>query len=157
MQNIDLWLDFVDTREIMPLFEKNAKEYTIPKITDVDWSVEPEYLVRIAKQKDLLTLNNLDSEEEYNYVFKWCLERGEGGFLLQCFKHLLARLQGRELDSIKYLVTLQSMLKFLKSAPLLSTTFGQLQSWTTLPHYALDFLEQSGRQILQAQIGRAHV
>lgn len=152
MQNLDLWLDFVDTREVMPLFEKNAKEYTIPKITDVDWSAEPEYVVRIAKQKDLSTLNNLDSEEEYNHVFKWCLERGEGGFLLQCFKHLLARLQDHELGSIKYLVALQSMLKFLESAPLLSMAFARIQSWTTLPASVLEFLEQSGRQILQAQI-----
>lgn len=49
MQNLDLWLDFVDTREIIPLFERNARECTVPTMVGVDWSVEPEYMVQLVK------------------------------------------------------------------------------------------------------------
>lgn len=62
MLNLDLWLEFVDTNQIMPLFEKNAKEYSIPKLKDVNWSEEPEYIRQIVQRKDYTTFDSLDAK-----------------------------------------------------------------------------------------------
>lgn len=60
MLNLDIWLEFIDTTEIMPLFEENAKEYSIPMLSDVNWSEEPEYIIRIAKEKNLSVFDALE-------------------------------------------------------------------------------------------------
>ncbi|KAL8657463.1 MAG: hypothetical protein Q9226_001892 [Calogaya cf. arnoldii] len=42
MHVLDKWLDFIDTREVMPLFEKQEQIYRLSDIRDVDWSKEPD-------------------------------------------------------------------------------------------------------------------
>jgi regulator of nonsense transcripts 1 len=152
MQNLDLWLEFIDTREVIPLFEKNAKEYSVPKLSDVDWSGEPEYLIQIAKEKSFSALKALESERQYSHVFGWLLERGEKELLLQCFKCLLAHLGGDQSGSAKPLIMVGTMLNFLKSAPFLSVTFARMESWATLPPDTCELIERSGPKILQAHI-----
>ena len=152
MQNLDLWLEFVDTREIMPLFEKNAKEYSIPKLSDADWSGEPEYLVQIAKEKSFSAFNALESEAQYRHVFGWLLERGEKGLLLQCFKCLLAQLRESKSGCAKAPIMVRAMLDFAKDAPFLSATFARMESWATLPPDAYELLERSGPKLLQGHI-----
>jgi hypothetical protein len=149
MQNLDLWLEFIDTREIMPLFEKNAREYNIPKLSDVDWSGEPEYLVQIVKMTNFSAFNTLESEKQYRHVFGWLLERGEKGLLLQCFKYLLARLTEQQDNT---LIMVQTMLDVLKDAPFLSVTFARMNSWAALPSDVCELLRRAGPKILQAHI-----
>ncbi|KAL8896256.1 MAG: hypothetical protein Q9192_003192 [Flavoplaca navasiana] len=59
MQVLDKWLEFIDTREVMPLFEKQEQNYRMADMKDVDWTSEPEYLKRIAKDGDLTALDSL--------------------------------------------------------------------------------------------------
>ena len=59
MQVLDKWLEFIDTREVMPLFEKQEQNYRMADMKDVDWTGEPEYLKRIAKDGDLTALDSM--------------------------------------------------------------------------------------------------
>ncbi len=152
MQNLDLWLEFVDTREIIPLFEKNAREYIIPKLTDVDWTVEPDYLVQIAQKKDFAAFKDLEEEGLYSQVFGWLLERSEKALLLQSFRHLLGWLRDEDSGPVKPQVMLRTMLDFLRCAPFLSVTFAQIEAWTALPLEAYEELKTSSARILQAHI-----
>jgi hypothetical protein len=63
MQNLDLWLEFVDTTETMPLFERKAKEYSILKLTNVDWSSEPDYLFHTVQERKFTELKSFKLEE----------------------------------------------------------------------------------------------
>ncbi|CZR57842.1 related to NAM7-nonsense-mediated mRNA decay protein (RdRP) [Phialocephala subalpina] len=152
MQNLDLWLEFIDTKEVMPLFEREAKEYSIPKLRDVDWSEEPEYLIQIVKEKEFAVFMSLHSEKKYIHVFGWLLERGEKGLLLQCFKYLLTQLRERQPGSDQTPMKLQSMLDFLQEAPFLSATFARMETWAALPPDVYELLRRSGPKILQAHI-----
>jgi hypothetical protein len=150
MQNLDLWLEFIDTREIMPLFEKDAKEYSIPKLSDVNWTEEPDYLVKIAKEQHFSSFMALDSDGQFNEVFVWLLRRGERGLLLQCFTYLSSQLS--DFSSAKRATVVQAMLDFLNDAPFLSATFARMETWATLPPDVYELLEKSGPKILQAHI-----
>lgn len=152
MQNLDLWLEFIDTREIIPLFEENAKEYSIPKLSDVDWSGEPEYLIQIAKERRFSAFKAMESERQYYHVFCWLLERGEKGLLLQCFKYLLAQLGDSKSGSTNTPIMVQPMLDSLRGAPFLSVAFAQMDSWAALPPDAYELLGKAGPNILQAHI-----
>lgn len=35
---LDLWLEYVDTEKLLPLFEQEAREYTIPQLKNTDWT-----------------------------------------------------------------------------------------------------------------------
>ncbi|KAL8732802.1 MAG: hypothetical protein Q9181_003829 [Wetmoreana brouardii] len=59
MRVLDKWLDFIDTREIMPLFEKQDNSYRLADMKDIDWGNEPDYLRRIAKDADMTVLDDL--------------------------------------------------------------------------------------------------
>lgn len=152
MQTLDLWLELVDTNEVMPLFERAPKEYGIPKLRDVDWSEEPEYLIQILQKKEFAVFSCLQSEKQYIHVFGWLLERDEKGLLLQCFKYLLAHLGERQTGSGWASMGLQSMLAFLQKAPLLSATFARVETWAALPQDVSQLLQRSGPKILQAHI-----
>jgi regulator of nonsense transcripts 1 len=152
MQNLDLWLEFVDTKEIIPLFEKNAREYIIPKLTEVDWSSEPDYLIQIAKEKSLSAFKALESETQYGHVFDWLFKRNEKNMLLQSFKYLLGQLRDSDFGLVKTPMMVQTMLDFLKHAPFLSVTFAQIDSWTTLPPEVYRVLGNSGPEVLQGHI-----
>ncbi len=45
---LDKWLEFIDTREVMPLFEKQEQDYRLADMRDVDWTKEPQHLSRIV-------------------------------------------------------------------------------------------------------------
>lgn len=152
MLNLDLWLEFIDTNEIMPLFEENAKEYSIPMLSDVNWFEEPEYIIRIAKEKNLSVFDALEKEEQYGQIFGWLLEKGEKGLLLQSFKYLLALSIEGDSGSVQTSTRLQAMLDFLKDAPFLSVAFARLNSWAALPPDAYKLLENSAPKILQAHV-----
>ena len=150
MQNLDLWLQYIDTNEVIPLFERNAREYSIPKLSEVNWSEEPEYLVQITKEKNFSTFEAMKSEEQYRHVFSWLLERGERGILLQCFKYLLPQSGESVSDSTGSPIMVQRMLDFLRDAPFLSVAFDRVGHWAALPRDVCELLERG-------EIGRAHV
>ncbi|KAL8992132.1 MAG: hypothetical protein Q9169_007346, partial [Polycauliona sp. 2 TL-2023] len=59
MRVLDKWLEFIDTREVTPLFEKQERDYRLADLRDVDWTVEPEYLNRIVRDGDLTPLDSM--------------------------------------------------------------------------------------------------
>jgi hypothetical protein len=152
MQNLDLWLDFVDTREFIPLFEKNAKEYNIPNLKEVDWSKEPEHLIQIAKEKNFSAFNTMKSETQYHHIFSWLWEKGEKELLLKCFKYLLAHLRDYESNSALTLTIIKSMLDFLKQAPFLSLVFIEIDSWASLCPDVYELLGDAWLNILEAYV-----
>jgi len=82
MKILDLWLEYIDTIERMPLFEENAKEYSISKLADVDWSLESDFTRQLARDKDYSVLDTVESEQPLRGLFLWLLEKGETGLLL---------------------------------------------------------------------------
>src|SRR5438477_13051650 len=101
MQNLDLWLEFIDTGKIIPLFERNYREYVIPKLVDVDWSNEPTHLTHIARDRVFSAFTDIESEEQYIQVFEWLWKRNERDLLLQSFKYLWSWLTSGESHLIK--------------------------------------------------------
>ncbi|KAL8665418.1 MAG: hypothetical protein Q9202_002311 [Teloschistes flavicans] len=59
MRVLDKWLEFIDTREVMPLFEKSEESYRLPDLKSVDWAVEPDYIRCIARDGNLALLDDL--------------------------------------------------------------------------------------------------
>jgi regulator of nonsense transcripts 1 len=124
---LDLWLEQVDTEETLPLFEKTAREYTIPVLADVDWAEENPQLARVVRDKDYLALMRFQSIEDVVEVFEWLLMRDERRILGELFDHTLSTLllpgSGSFTEHIDQAELFEVMADFLIRAPYLAITF----------------------------------
>ena len=124
LRSLDLWLSAVDTEEIMPLFDKQAKEYTLPTLSTVDWSSEPDHLSKIVHDNDFSPFRTLDSPEILS-VFQWLWQRQEQLLLRKIFLFLLDLVSAEVPDMRVSLPKLIStMIAFITTtAASLATTF----------------------------------
>lgn len=122
MQALDLWLEYIATRDKMSLFSQEPKEYAIPKVEDVLPSSAPESIVQLIRQQDLEALVLLDSVDDYTLAFTLMLTLDHKTFLLACFDHLL---QNPEVIGVDPRPVLHTMVKFLAKAPFLAISFGR--------------------------------
>jgi hypothetical protein len=149
MQTLDLWLHHIDTEERMPLFEQTPREYGISRLVDVNWSSEPEHLVRIAKHRDFAAFKELRSEAQFASVFQWLLERDGSGLLHHVFSYLLKSVDDR-FARTKPPVIILKMIDFLSSAPCLAINFARMGDWDAFPPDVRYVLRDSASKILRA-------
>ncbi len=131
MRALDLWLSAVDTEEIMPLFDNEAKEYKLSTTSTVDWSSEPVYLSKIVRGHDFSPFRTFDTLKLFTSVFQWIWERQERMLLREIFNFLL-QLLSAEVPEMRVsppkLVSTMIAFSTTTAAPL-ATTFTTVQGW----------------------------
>ncbi|KAK3903257.1 RNA dependent RNA polymerase-domain-containing protein [Staphylotrichum tortipilum] len=156
MRTVDLWLEHIDTETRLPLFDREVEEYTIPKLSDVDWDSEPEYIVQIAKRQNLKAFQELETPTQFTEVFTWLLERDQRHLLLRSFDYLLASMRNKELENIKPGDLLPEMMGFLRTAPFLAISFGRMEQIAAEDDEHLDGIRTS-LEVYAVEILRAYV
>ena len=120
MQNLDLWLEQVDTTETLPLFSQEPSEYTIPTRSDVLSPSDPPWLIEVFTHENLELLTRLESVDQYKTVFKKATLLGDKGFLLRSFQHLLGNINEIAIEST---TLVQAMIETLSTEPTLAIAF----------------------------------
>ncbi|CEF83201.1 hypothetical protein FGSG_09076 [Fusarium graminearum PH-1] len=120
MRNLDLWLEQIDTTEILPLFSNEPKIYSIPDRDNVFSTSDPSWLISIVKGNDLALLTSLESVDQYHQVFTSVRKANDTEFMLRCFQHILENIQISAVDSKEIL---NAMLEILVSEPVLAISF----------------------------------
>jgi len=151
MRNLDLWLEYVDTQEVVPLFEQNAREYTIPTLKDVDWEKQPQFISQIVRHESLIQLLMLDKTENYTKLFNFLLEHDQKELLIRCFSYILASF-GHHVFSLEHSAVLYQMLDFIPRCPVLAISFTRLEAWSALPEDVREVLEAHAEVLLKAFI-----
>ncbi|KAK3937348.1 RNA dependent RNA polymerase-domain-containing protein [Diplogelasinospora grovesii] len=151
MQTLDLWLEYIQTGERLPLFQQDPKEYAIAKPEDILSSLSPRYLVEIVEHQNVAALGDLQSVDEFLTVFDLLLETDKKGFLLKCFDHFLGDMHLHLLpaEGLRRSV-LQAMIDFVRKAPFLAISFGRQRE--NLPEDLVTMIEVSAEQILRGFI-----
>ncbi|KAI4088352.1 MAG: hypothetical protein LQ344_006137 [Seirophora lacunosa] len=149
LQILDQWLHHVDTREVLPLFDSNEREYDEPSLKAVTWSTEPEHIRRIARDEQFSAFESLEDIRTFSAVFGWLLEHGQRPALRKAFTYLLKfRDHGQQRASDASIA--RSMIDFLASAPSLAITFAQVDDWEQLPPEVRQTLHDRSDEILKA-------
>lgn len=120
MRNLDLWLEYVETTEKLPLFSQETKKYTLPNRTAVVSPSDPSWLIEIVTHNDLALLTCLESIDQYKMVFTTIQRTNDKGFLLKCFEHILGNIENIVVDKTKLFKT---MIEFLAIAPTMALAF----------------------------------
>ncbi len=151
MQTLDLWLKYIDTKERMPLFDEEPKEYSIPNLTTLDSEIEPESIVRIVNG-DLSILKEVESLDNLSYIFTWLWQRNTNDLLLKSVNYLLDEVREPEAAALAPAEILEAIFLSLNKTPSLSTCFAQIGNWNELPQELADKIENRAPDILQGFI-----
>ena len=153
---LDLWLTAVDTEEIMPLFDNEAKEYSLSKAADVDWSSEPDHYREIVQNRNYSQVVSVQSKEATFALFQWLLKIDERQVIRELFGYLLNLIQTNDttIDPLGYL---SAMIDFTTVAPPLAITFAtSLGDWRKLEDPVYAKLVEEAQGLLTTLITAAH-
>ena len=156
LQVLDSWLNFIDTGEVIPLFEKDDREYRLPSLKDIEWSGEPDYIQRIARHQDLSYLDVSHTFSEYQTLFEWLISKDQRSLLRKVFWRLLFA-PGQATGISCSPVALKAMLSFLPKAPFLMLEFAEIKHWSSLPDFLSSVLFDHGIDILEAIVLNANI
>lgn len=156
MQNLDLWLEYIDTNEVLPLFDQTPKEYSLPGMKDVDWDSLPRYISLICRDQNFRTLDGLELIGQYQTVFSFLLDNSQNDVLMDIFSYLMVKLAeenpGELLAPPGRRAVLLAMLDCLSRNPRLAAVFAGPEDSTTLPEDLSTTIEVYSPEILTACI-----
>ncbi|KAK7955323.1 RdRP-domain-containing protein [Apiospora saccharicola] len=146
MKNLDLWLHYIETDEVLPLFDRDPKEYKVPSLSNADWSDILPHTRKLAKDGDLPSFPRSSSGctarvmESYDYILSQP-QLGDPG-----------PSSDPSDDSSEW--RMDVLLAHLRLAPFLAAKFTGLDSWSdrTLPTVLADKLQNRGPDILRTLV-----
>ncbi|KAI4699631.1 hypothetical protein J4E81_004658 [Alternaria sp. BMP 2799] len=130
MRVLDEWLTFVDTDEVLPLFEKPNKNYDVPRLGSKDWADYPETVVAVVRDKDFAHLQKLKSVSDLSTMLGLLNDHCEKKMLLDTFSHVLV-FEASSALSLDRTIVASTLLDFLPNAVYLIPAFFQSQTWET--------------------------
>lgn len=152
MRNLDLWEDYIDTEQTLPLFPREPKEYDVPKLQDVDWSLgaQPPLVVEVVRRGNLSALQDVLDSATLRQFFLWLVEKEQRGLLTRCFDHLITSIKSDKVMAPAD--TLRAMVEFTETMPYVSATFANLGSWRELPEELNIILQNESYGLLRSVI-----
>lgn len=152
MRNLDLWEDYIETEQTLPLFPREPKEYDVPKLQDVDWSLgaQPPLVVEVVRRGNISALQDVLDSTTLRQFFLWLVEKEQRGLLTRCFNHLITSIKDDKVMAPAD--TLRTMVEFTERMPYVSATFANLGSWRELPEGLNTILQNESHRLLRSVI-----
>jgi hypothetical protein len=148
---LDLWLEYVDTEKVLPLFEQEAREYTIPQLKNIDWKALPAAYGCIAQNHDFRALQQIVSTDELESLLAWLLKRRQYTTILRIYDCFSTQ---KEIDELQIprneVITI--LAEFLTRAPFALTRLFQSELWAEYCDDLADLLIVLIPEILRAII-----
>jgi hypothetical protein len=89
MRVLDQWLHYVDTEEVLPLFEKLELDYEVPKLENVDWDSLPSLVQNVCRDNNLSSLGQVKSITEVQTILDLLLKHNEKARLRDVVSQIL--------------------------------------------------------------------
>jgi len=128
MNVLDQWLHYIDTEEVLPLFENEELDYKVPRLEALDWENLPDLLRCVCRDNNLSSLRHVTDIEEMESILDLLKEHNEKTRLRDVFCHLLSLEAGAMLHIGGQLVA-SALLHYLPDATYLTPAFFQSQTW----------------------------
>ncbi|KAF2495767.1 hypothetical protein BU16DRAFT_356202 [Lophium mytilinum] len=126
LQKLDEWLNYIDTENMLPLFEQEARAYTTTTLKGVDWLVLPEHFAVIARDGKVHEARHIESVDRLTALLDWLLRLRQFSTTGTIYRILLEPETVRKLSNRE---TLGVLLQYLPRVPWVSGIFLGSQSW----------------------------
>jgi regulator of nonsense transcripts 1 len=130
MKFLDQWLEYVDTDEVLPLFERLEMDYRIPQMDDVNWETYSHQVATVARDKNLPHLRLIDSTSDVIKVLKLVNEYGKKSYLREVYSYMLS-LDANAGCCLDQMQIASALLNFLPEVVYAVPTFLRSQAWKT--------------------------
>ena len=140
LQVLDQWLQYVDTQEVLPLFDNIGRAYKAASTKDLDWSTVAEPLRLIARDEQFSIFHTFEDDKAMVEVFDWLLVHEQKKTLRKAFEYLLSAITAIRSPRLRT-TTIDAMLTYLQRAPFLVVVFSGISQW--------DHLQISDRTIFE--------
>jgi hypothetical protein len=128
MHLLDQWLNYIDTEQVLPLFEKLEVDYKISKLETTDWNAYSAPVVAVVRDKNLAQMRLLDSIDDLRTILNLLNTHDEKIFLRETVGQILA-LEASSACSFDPKLVASTLLDYLPEAIYLIPTFLQSQTW----------------------------
>lgn len=128
MNVLDQWLHYVDTEEVLPLFDTLELEYKVPKLEGVEWDDHSELIQSVCRDNNLSSLRHLTSSDGLKGVLDLLQNLNKRSRLRDVFCHVLALEASSSLSCAKQQIA-SALLHYLPHAAYLTVVFFQSQTW----------------------------
>jgi hypothetical protein len=130
MNVLDQWLHYVDTEEVLPLFEKLELDYKVPKIDATDWASLPELGQIVCRDRNLSSLRHMKAPTDLCLVLDILKDNNEKALLRDVVSQVLS-LEASSALAIDGRIVASTLLNYLPDAAYLTSTYLQSQTWST--------------------------
>lgn len=129
MRVLDQWLHYVDTQEVLPLFEKLEPDYTTPKLAMLNWDGYTELVRAVCRENNLSMLGRLSSIADLKAILDLLKNCDEKKRLRDVFSQILLLAEDPAF-AIHGEIIVSILLWYLTDAAYLTPTLLQSQSWS---------------------------
>ena len=149
LQVLDQWLQYVDTQEVIPLFDNVGRAYKAVSIKDLDWTTVAESLRLIARDEQFSIFYTFKDDEAIIEVFEWLLVHEQKETLRKAFEYLLSAITIIGSPRLRT-TTVGAMFTYLQRAPFLVVTFSRVCQWDHLQILDRTIFEERAVDLLRA-------
>lgn len=131
LRALDLWLESVDTLEVLPNFPDETTSYNLPTVTGIDWDHHSEFVRRVADAREMRRIMGATSTQIME-LLQFCWRY----YLTDIISEVYARLLNpadREAGSRLSLEIVTCLIEFLHFTPTMAIHFVRLCPWNSLP------------------------
>ena len=128
MKYLDLWLRFIDTQEVIPLFEEPTVPYKVPQLRSLDMEHLPPAMTRLLCHRDVSKAKELGSVNDVKRTLELLDSYDEKVFLREVYARLLC-LEADNECSVDGSQLSRCLLDFLPVAPYLTDLFFKSSTW----------------------------
>lgn len=129
MRVLDQWLHYVDTQEVLPLFERLEPDYTTSKLPMLDWVQYSEIVQHVCRDNNLSSLRQLSSTTQLREILDLLKEHNEKNRLRDVFSQTLLLAEDPSFALYGHSVV-STLLHYLQDAAYLTSTLLQSRSWS---------------------------
>jgi hypothetical protein len=129
MRVLDQWLHYVDTEEILPLFDKLELDYTTSKLAMLDWDEYSEIVRAVCRDNNLSSLRQLSSIAELREILDLLKDHDEKKRLRDVFSQALLLVEDPTF-ALHGGAVVSALLQYLQDAAYLTSTLFQSHSWS---------------------------
>ena len=142
-----MWLHFVDTQEVLPLFEEAKAEYVVPQIKNVDWDEVSPSVAGVIRARDISKISQLASLQEIEEALRLLVKCEERVLLRDAYLQLVQKeLADGSLVDQQNLT--RCLLRFLTDAPYLIGLFLESSRWKAHREHLKDDLNSNAATLL---------
>ncbi|OQV00754.1 AAA domain-containing protein [Cladophialophora immunda] len=152
LRALDLWLESVDTLDVLPNFPDEQPPYTLPTLNDVDWSLYSDFVVQVVRQKNY-TLVREATATQLADLLKLGWKNDLTDVVSEVYSRILHPETTDEGPSLRCSPeAIQCLAEFLHFNPAMAIHFARLCPWSLLPAPYSSALQREGLAVLRAFI-----